>query len=103
MTSKAFLTMVARGLSSTAQSRGEQHVGAYVRSVALEFPICAYCAGEIRPLARAGRMRELYPGVVLPVPEDFEIPTCNGCGDEYMSPQLTQVLHGILTEMLNRI
>lgn len=51
-------------------------------------------------MAKAGRTREYVRGVHLPVPADFEIPTCDRCGDEFMSPeiseQLDQTMKGLL-------
>lgn len=52
------------------------------------FPRCLECGGEMKPTQRRGRTRELVRGVRSPIPDDFEIPTCQACGDEVWSPEL---------------
>ncbi|HEX7604327.1 MAG TPA: helix-turn-helix transcriptional regulator, partial [Polyangiaceae bacterium] len=42
-----------------------------------------------------GRMREYRRGVPLPVPDDFGIPTCAGCGEEYLSVEQAEALDAL--------
>lgn len=51
-------------------------------------------------LAKPGRTREYVRGVHLSVPANFEIPTCDGCGDEYMSPEISEQLDQIMKAAL---
>ena len=46
---------------------------------------CGECGSLVKALKRRGRTREYRRGVLLPVPDDFPIPTCVGCGEEYLS------------------
>jgi len=53
---------------------------------------CAKCGkGTIRPVARAGR-REWYKTMELDVPADFSIPTCDNCGEEWLSVRRSRTL-----------
>lgn len=63
---------------------------------------CAVCGGSVQLLALAGRTRELRHGIDLPIPEDFEIPTCSQCGEEYMTPEISGPLDQLLEELLAR-
>jgi hypothetical protein len=58
---------------------------------------CAECGGEVKMAARAGRTREQRKGVVLAIPDDFEIPTCARCGEEYLSKEGSAALDALLT------
>lgn len=57
-----------------------------------QLPRCPACGGTVRLLAKAGRVREFRRGVQLPIPDDFEIPTCTNCGEEMMSLDVSQAL-----------
>ena len=46
--------------------------------------------------ARSGRVREYRRGVPLPIPDDFEIPTCARCGEEFMIPEVSEPLDALL-------
>jgi transcriptional regulator with XRE-family HTH domain len=59
-------------------------------------PRCPECGGEVRLATRAGRTREFRRGVMLPIPDDFEIPTCSRCGEELMTPEVSDELDAIL-------
>ncbi len=46
---------------------------------------CAQCGkGTVRPVARAGR-REFYKTMEVALPADFAVPTCDKCGEEWLS------------------
>ena len=48
---------------------------------------CHVCfQGEILPVARAGRTTRYKALPSLAVPADLPIPTCNACGEEWISP-----------------
>jgi len=46
---------------------------------------CGECGSVVREEAAGGRTTEYLPGVRLPVPDTFAIPTCSGCGEQYMT------------------
>ncbi|MGD0839478.1 MAG: hypothetical protein ABSB49_22815 [Polyangia bacterium] len=57
---------------------------------------CAQCGkGTIRPVACAGR-REWYKTMEVEVPADFSIPTCDHCGEEWLSVRQSQALDDAL-------
>ena len=57
---------------------------------------CAQCGkGTIRPVASAGRC-EWYKTMEVEVPADFAIPTCDRCGEEWLSVRQSQALDGVL-------
>lgn len=57
---------------------------------------CGECGGSVLPRARPGRTREFKRGVYLSIPDDFEIPTCVACDEEYMSLDISEPLDAIL-------
>jgi len=61
-----------------------------------KFPRCGECGGQVELQAKSGRTREFVPGVHLPIPDDFEIPTCVKCEETYMSPEVSGPLDSIL-------
>lgn len=67
---------------------------------AARFPRCPDCGGEVRLLAKKGRTREYLRGVHLPVPDDFEIPTCVECGEESMVPEVGVHLDEVMKNAL---
>jgi NMD protein affecting ribosome stability and mRNA decay len=57
---------------------------------------CAQCGkGTVHPVASAGR-REWYKTMEVEVPADFSIPTCDHCGEEWLSVRQSQALDGVL-------
>jgi transcriptional regulator with XRE-family HTH domain len=46
---------------------------------------CGLCGASVKAKRGPGRTREYRRGLLLPVPDDFPMPTCTGCGEEYMS------------------
>src|ERR1035437_8904968 len=53
---------------------------------------CGVCGASVKSKKTPGRTREYRRGVVLPVPDDFGIPTCTGCGEEYLSVEQAEAL-----------
>ena len=43
-----------------------------------------------------GRTREFRRGVHLPVPDAFELPTCESCGEILMAPEVSEPLDALL-------
>ena len=62
------------------------------------YPTCFECGGHIELTCKHGRTRELVYGHPLPIPEEIPIPTCDGCGDEVWTPELSEYLDGILAQ-----
>jgi DNA-binding transcriptional regulator YiaG len=57
---------------------------------------CADCGvGKIRPATRAGRTSR-YKTLVLEVPADLSIPTCDNCGAEWIDPGTAAALDDAL-------
>jgi hypothetical protein len=55
-------------------------------------PRCVECgAGTVRPQARAGRVAQ-HCALALPVPADLEIPTCDNCGEEWISDSAARAI-----------
>ncbi len=50
--------------------------------------MCAACGGTVRSHRGPGRTMEYVRGAPkFPVPEDFDMPRCDTCGDEYVPPE----------------
>jgi hypothetical protein len=64
------------------------------------YPRCFECGGRIELSQRSGRSREITKGVRVPIPDDFPIPTCESCGDEVWSTELSEALDGLLNKQL---
>lgn len=62
----------------------------------MNLPRCSECGGIVHLEAKAGRTREYQCGVFLPVPDTFEIPTCQDCGEEFMIPEVSDKLDELL-------
>jgi hypothetical protein len=54
---------------------------------------CEVCGKAVEIKSGPGRTQEYRPGLALPVPDDFPIPTCTGCGEEYVSEQDYRAIH----------
>jgi len=57
---------------------------------------CSECGSQVVPKTGTGRMREYSPGFPVPIPDNFPLPTCEGCGEVYFSPEVTDKLFPIL-------
>lgn len=53
---------------------------------------CAECGANVREATGPGRRSEYRRGIELPVPDDFAIPTCEECGEEYFTATLAKRL-----------
>lgn len=53
---------------------------------------CDLCGADVIMETKPGRIMEYRPGVDLPVPEDFPIATCVGCGERYLSTKESAAL-----------
>lgn len=60
---------------------------------------CPACGkGQVRPLAKPGRTfrhRELRD---MPLPASFEIPTCDHCHEEWITPALETAINAALEQ-----
>lgn len=57
---------------------------------------CHACSqGTIKLQAKAGRTWN-YKHVLLEVPVHFEIPTCDHCGEQWLTPEKAEALEDIL-------
>jgi hypothetical protein len=65
----------------------------------MKLPRCSECGGPVKLTARIGRTREYRRGVALPIPDDFEIPTCTRCGEEFMIPEVSEPLDALLEQV----
>lgn len=63
---------------------------------------CFECGHDVRRLAGTNRTREIERGVNVLIPNDFLIPTCESCGEEYMDLETSIPLDNLLRETLNR-
>lgn len=61
---------------------------------------CGECGDTVKLVAKAGRVSEYRRGVSLPVPDDFEIPTCPTCGEQYFTVALSDALADRQAELL---
>jgi DNA-directed RNA polymerase subunit RPC12/RpoP len=59
------------------------------------FPRCSECGGEVRLMERLGRVREVVRGTRLSIPDNFAIPTCVRCGEEF-SLDVSEKLDAVL-------
>ena len=48
---------------------------------------CSSCGGRVTPRSGTGRFRSFRWGISLPIPDDVEIPTCERCGELYVSAE----------------
>jgi hypothetical protein len=61
--------------------------------------VCLSCGqGKVRRVARPGRTERFLSVKDLPVPEDLELPECDGCGEVFLDEKddaaLTEALEG---------
>lgn len=53
---------------------------------------CAECGGDVVQTRGPGRLAEYRRGVVLPIPDDFELPICAACGEHYSNVERSERL-----------
>jgi hypothetical protein len=63
-----------------------------------KLPRCSECGGQVKLIAAPGRTRLMKRGLIAPIPATFAIPTCVMCGEEYMIPEVSDVLDEMLME-----
>jgi len=59
------------------------------------FP-CGNCGADVVLVAEPGRTRLIEKDMEVPIPDDYELPTCLDCGETYMSPEYSKPLDKIL-------
>jgi hypothetical protein len=59
-------------------------------------PDCGLCGGRVAYRTGLGRTHEYLPGVVLAVPNDFAIATCQKCGERYLTSAESEALEARL-------
>lgn len=57
---------------------------------------CAECGHDVELASGHGRTREYVRGHHLPIPDDFQLPTCNFCGETYTNQEVSERLDKIL-------
>ena len=59
---------------------------------------CMECGkGTVRPVAKDGRQAK-FRTLTLPVPAQFEIPTCDNCGTEWLNDTVAQAIDQALEQ-----
>ena len=61
---------------------------------------CRECGGTVKLASSPGRMWP-YKRLVLPLPADYESPTCDGCGEEWLDRQRADDLDALLSDLYN--
>lgn len=62
----------------------------------LNLPRCPECGGKVLLLPGKNRTRDLELNQSHPIPDGFKIPTCSKCGEEYMIPEISEILDALL-------
>lgn len=52
-------------------------------------PRCSECGGEVQLLAKSGRARMLFRDIIVSIPDNFKVPTCAKCSEEFMIPEVS--------------
>lgn len=73
--------------------------------LALKWPLeCPECGtGKIVPTARPGRTARYRFLSDLPIPDDFEIPTCEQCGSEWIDGATAEALDAVQEEIYREL
>jgi predicted nucleic-acid-binding Zn-ribbon protein len=58
------------------------------------FP-CVECGSEVVLSAGIGRTREMQKNEFMNIPEDYLLPTCTVCGEEYFNQEIAEELQKI--------
>lgn len=64
--------------------------------MSVRLPRCGECGGSVELRAGEGRTREVVRGVVVPIPDDFALPTCVRCGETFSVPEVSDALDKML-------
>lgn len=59
---------------------------------------CPECGGEVAPKTAAGRTMPYRVMTALELPESLEIPTCAGCGEQYIDGEVNDSIERLLSE-----
>jgi len=51
--------------------------------------ICWLCGGLVRLSQNTKHESDVSPGVYVQVPDDLELPQCNGCGEVYLDQEFS--------------
>jgi hypothetical protein len=65
-------------------------------------PTTCYCGGAIQLLKRPGRSW-FYKDISIKIPDTFPIPTCVGCGEEWLNPEQAETLDKILEQVYRKL
>ena len=68
----------------------------------MKFPRCSECGGEVALATRPGRTRQGRYGV-FSIPDDFKTPICSQCGEQFMVPEISDVLDLLIDKELLRV
>lgn len=63
------------------------------------FP-CVECGGEVRDRIGTGSTREISGGRVVEVPATYPLPTCDQCGEYYLTEAMSEELDALLEAKL---
>jgi transcriptional regulator with XRE-family HTH domain len=64
---------------------------------------CGECGTTVQLATGSGRTREYVRGYNVPIPDDFEIPTCPNCGEIYVVPEVAEELSAVLRREFLRL
>ena len=59
---------------------------------------CHECGGEVDYRSGPGRTYEYVEGRSIPIPDDFRLPTCDSCGEQYFTQDITDRLDRMAQE-----
>jgi hypothetical protein len=59
---------------------------------------CYECGGEVKMVARSGRLRPYRRGLEVLVPASLAIPTCQQCGGEYLDGAMSDAIDAAARE-----
>lgn len=57
---------------------------------------CAECGAIVELKTGSGRLYEQRPGQKSSIPNDFEVPTCLNCGEQYFDVKRGEALNAVL-------
>lgn len=67
----------------------------------IDLPRCSECGGKVELKGGENRRREFRRGMFLDIPDDFLIPQCIDCGEEFMIPEVSKELDNYLNEVFS--
>lgn len=63
---------------------------------------CARCGAKVVPQKGRDRFRDYRRDLALPIPDDFLLPTCTGCGETYESPRISERLDKLQSKVFRQ-